>query len=71
MQTFSSKHEIEDSGKRKRGSRRKNQVHFDLRSELHRITGVDLTTIDSIEVLTAQAVIRRSVLLNLPERYCF
>lgn len=57
MQTFSSKHEIEDSGKRKRGSRRKNQVHFDLHSELHRITGVDLTKIDSIEVLTVQTVI--------------
>jgi transposase len=43
--------------KRGKGHRRKNQVHFDLRSELHRITGVDLTTIDSIDVLTAQTVI--------------
>jgi transposase len=36
---------------------RKNQVHFDLRSELARVTGVDLTTIDGIDVLTAQTVV--------------
>jgi hypothetical protein len=53
--TFPSKRDVNDkcSGSR----RRKNQVHFDLRSELHRITGVDLTTIDAIDVLTAQTVI--------------
>jgi transposase len=37
--------------------RRKNQVHFDLQSELIRITGVDLTTIDGISTLTAQTVL--------------
>jgi transposase len=36
---------------------RKNQPHFDLRSELHRITGTDLTRIESIDALTAQTVI--------------
>jgi transposase len=55
MKTFPSKGDVNDKGDRSR--RRKNQVHFDLRSELHRITGVDLTTIDAIDVLTAQTVI--------------
>jgi transposase len=55
MKTFPSKGDFNDKGDRSR--RRKNQVHFDLRSELHRITGVDLTTIDAIDVLTAQTVI--------------
>ena len=36
---------------------RKNEAHFDLRRELHRITGVDLTRIDGIDALTAQTVI--------------
>lgn len=43
---------------RGRGTRRKNQVHFDLRSQLHRLTGVDLTSIDAIDAMTAQTVIR-------------
>jgi hypothetical protein len=34
-----------------------NRPQFDLSSELHRITGVDLTRIDSINVLVAQTVI--------------
>jgi transposase len=38
-------------------TRRKNQPHFDLRAELTRITGVDLTRIDGIEAMTAQTVI--------------
>jgi transposase len=37
--------------------RRKNQPHFDLRSELHRITGIDLTRIEGIDALTAQTVV--------------
>jgi len=57
MKTFPSKGDVNDNDKGDRGHRRKNQVHFDLRSELHRITGVDLTTIDAIDVLTAQTVI--------------
>jgi transposase len=40
-----------------RPSRRKNQAHFDLRAELTRITGVDLTRIPGIEALTAQTLI--------------
>lgn len=38
-------------------SRRKNEPHFDLRAELFRITGVDLTQIEGIDALTAQTVI--------------
>ncbi len=34
-----------------------NRPQFDLRSELYRISGVDLTRIDSINVLVAQTVI--------------
>lgn len=36
---------------------RGNAPQFDLRSELHRITGVDLTCIDGVDVMTAQTVI--------------
>jgi transposase len=38
-------------------SRRKNQAHFDLRAELTRIAGVDLTRIPGIEALTAQSIV--------------
>jgi transposase len=37
--------------------RRKNQPHFDLRAELIRITGVDLTRIEGIDSLTAQTIV--------------
>jgi transposase len=37
--------------------RRKNQPYFDLRSEQIRISGVDLTHIDGIDVLTAQTIL--------------
>lgn len=37
--------------------RRKNQPYFDLRSEQIRISGVDLTRIDGIDVLTAQTIL--------------
>jgi transposase len=37
--------------------RRKNQPYFDLRSEQIRISGVDLTRIDGIGVLTAQTIL--------------
>jgi len=57
MKTLPSKGDVKDTARCSGGYRRKNQVHFDLRSELHRITGVDLTSIDSIDVLTAQTVI--------------
>ena len=35
----------------------KNQPGFDLKSELHRIFGVDLTRIDGIDVMTAQVIL--------------
>jgi len=35
----------------------KNEPHFNLRAELHRICGVDLTRIESIDAVTAQAVV--------------
>ena len=41
----------------KHQSRRKNQPHFDLRTELIRISGVDLTKINGIDTITAQTVI--------------
>lgn len=41
----------------KSGVRRKNEPHFDLDRQLYRVTGVDLTAIDGISSLTAQAVV--------------
>jgi transposase len=38
-------------------ARRKNQAHFDLRTELRRISGVDLTRIPGIDALTFQTVV--------------
>ncbi len=53
--------QVGTSGKAKRTQTSKkapgNRPQFDLRSELHRISGVDLTRIDSINVLVAQTVI--------------
>jgi transposase len=43
--------------KSQRGKRRKNQPHFDLRGELHRIAGVDLCRIPGIDALTAQKLV--------------
>jgi transposase len=43
--------------KPKRGKRRKNQAHFDLATSLYQVVGVDLTAIDGIDALTAQAII--------------
>jgi transposase len=57
MQRLPGKVEAKDVERHTGRHRRKNQVHFDLGRELHRITGVDLTRIDSIDVLTAQTVI--------------
>lgn len=41
----------------KRGGRRKNEPHFDLRAELWRLTGVDFSRIDGIDSLTAFTVL--------------
>lgn len=43
--------------KRSKAKPRKNQAHFDLAADLHRITGVDLTAIEGIDALTAFTVI--------------
>ena len=50
----------EDAGKKKRKKNRKpkgNQPHFDLRTELQRVNGVDLTTIEGIDVMIAQTIL--------------
>jgi transposase len=57
MQSLEARGDPKDLEPRGRGTRRKNQVHFDLRGQLHRLTGVDLTHIDAIQAMTAQAVI--------------
>jgi len=61
MQSLQGPNEGETIGTKppkKRGRfRRKNQPHFDLREELYRFTGVDLTQIDGIDAMTAQTVI--------------
>jgi hypothetical protein len=43
--------------KRKRRKPAKNAPQFKLRSELQRITGVDLTRIDGIDVMVAQTLV--------------
>jgi len=40
-----------------RQKRRKNQFHFDMGAELHRLFGVDLTAVPGINALTAHAVL--------------
>jgi transposase len=40
-----------------RRARRKNQPHFDLKGELTRVAGVDLTRIPGIDTLTAQTIL--------------
>ena len=41
----------------KRSKRRKNEPHFDLRSELYRLTGVDFSRIDGIDSMVAFTVL--------------
>ena len=61
MATFEEKGDMENfdakGGKKGNKSRRKNEPHFNLRAQLYRITGVDLTKIDGIEAITAHTVI--------------
>lgn len=45
------------SPKKYRGTNKKRAACFDLRTELYRITGVDLTQIDGIDTLSAQTII--------------
>ena len=47
----------EGEPKRKKSKPAKNAPRFELRSELQRITGVDLTRIDGIDVMVAQTLI--------------
>jgi len=57
MGTLESKGDMGTYDGKAQTSRRKNQPCFDLRQELYRISGVDLTRIDGIDALTAQTVI--------------
>jgi len=56
-------------------SRRRNEPRFDLRTELYRTAGVDLTTVDGLDVLTVQAVLTETgvdtpALAAAPQRRC-
>ena len=59
MQTLDNKADAQTHPlpQRKGSKPRGNAPPFDLRSELNRITGIDLTSIDGIDVMTAQTVI--------------
>lgn len=57
MQTLEGRADSNDLPSAPTGRRRKNQPHFDLHGHLYRVTGVDLTTIDGIDAMTAQTVI--------------
>ncbi len=60
LSRFSSKAEpsaLTPPAKHPNRTRRKNQPHFDLRTELYRLTGVDLTRIDGIDAMTAFTVL--------------
>ena len=48
-----------DGGKKKRKDKKPkgNQPHFDLKTELQRVNGVDLTAIEGIDVMTAQTIL--------------
>lgn len=57
MQSLEARGQAEDLKPRQGGTRRKNQVHFDLRGQLYELTGTDLTSVDGIDALTAQTVV--------------
>jgi len=49
---------LDDEGQKKRKTKKRaNEPAFDLRAEVHRICGVDLTRIDGIGAMTAQTII--------------
>jgi transposase len=60
MQSLDSRGDSKDLEPRQGGTRRKNQVHFDLRGQLYELTGTDLTSIDGIDAMTAQTVVSES-----------
>src|ERR1700680_2245792 len=43
--------------KKRSGGKTKNAPRFDLQAELERVCGVDLTSIDGIDVMTAQTIV--------------
>jgi transposase len=47
----------EEVPKKKKGKQNKNNPHFHLADELQRITGVDLTRIDGVDVMVAQTLV--------------
>jgi transposase len=57
MKTLESQGDPKDPPKPATAKRRKNQVHFDLRRQLYRWTGVDLTILPGIDAMTAQTVL--------------
>jgi transposase len=57
MKTLESRADPKDLPSRPASPRRKNQAHFDLRRQLYQWSGVDLTTIDAIDAMTAQTVL--------------
>lgn len=60
MQSLDARGDPKDTPKTSAARRRKNQAHFDLRGQLHRLTGADLTSIDGIDAMTAQTVVSES-----------
>ena len=56
LQRFESKADPNDLPPARPASRYKNRPTFDLRGHLYRLTGVDLTAIDGIDVMTAQTI---------------
>lgn len=45
------------AGRKKSHGKKKNQPRFDLQAELTRICGLDLTSIDGIDIMTAQTIV--------------
>ena len=57
LSKFESKTELPLPEAKKKKRSRRTQAVFDLKSHLYRITGVDFTTIDGLDVLTVQTII--------------
>ncbi len=48
---------LAQSGKEGKGKRRKNQFHFDMGKELHRVLGTDLTLVPGLNALTVHTLV--------------
>ena len=57
MKTLGSRGDPQDLPHPPAARRRKNQTHFDLRTRLYEVTGVDLTSLPGLDALTAQTVL--------------